>query len=470
MGIDPLDQLGYTPRGHNLANLRRGRMHKPNETTLGLQTWLPWIMFSVAALFYCFVYFLRVSPGMMTAEIQQHFGITATKLGLFATLYYAIYSPTQLIVGSIIDCYGPRIVLFSACMVSLMGIYLFGTAESFYIACAGRLFIGLGSAFGYVTILKVASTWLPPRRFAAAAGLTTAFGMSAAILTETYLARAIKGSGFHSWFVTSTIIGLLLATIILLVLRNKPNNSTSQQTERMSFAELKKGYKHIITNPQCWYIGIVGALLYMPAMVFLDVGGPDYFHAAYGLNKSESAIMVNMMFLGWIIGSPIIGMYSDHIKRRKSPLVLTSLIAMFLISAIFYLHLPMPLLVTCMLLLGFTCGAHPLVFSLGKENSPLRFSGTATAFVNFLVMSGGWTLWLYGRLLDLHWDHTMSTSGAPIYSLWDYRFALSVIPIGLLIALAIASMIKETHASAYIDNTSAELEEEESDNIMPQAV
>ncbi|MDQ2994956.1 MAG: MFS transporter, partial [Pseudomonadota bacterium] len=281
-------------------------MSKLGKSELGLSTWLPWVMFSVAALFYCFVYFLRVSPGMMTSEIQEHFSITATKFGLFATLYYAIYSPTQLIVGSIIDRYGPRMVLFGACMICLIGIYLFGNATSFYVACVGRSFIGFGTAFGYVTILKVASLWLPPRRFAAAAGLTTAFGMGAAILTEKYLAHAIKDSGFHSWFVTSTVIGILLSMVILLVLRNRPRHMiATARSERLSFAELKRGYWHIVTNPQCWYIGIVGALLYMPAMVFLDIGGPDYFHAAYGLNKSQAATMVNMMFFGWIVGGPV---------------------------------------------------------------------------------------------------------------------------------------------------------------------
>ncbi len=443
-------------------------MTKLSENTPNISKWLPWLMFSIAALFYCFVYFLRVSPGMMTAEIQEHFHITATNLGLFATMYYVIYSPTQLIVGSIIDRYGPRVVLFSACMAALIGIYLFGTAESFYVACVGRVFIGFGSAFGYVTILKVASIWLPPRRFAAAAGLTTAFGMTAAILTETYLAHTIQESGFHGWFVTSTVLGVLLSMIILLVLRNHPSKEGPVKAERVTFAELKTGYWRIITNPQCWYIGLVGGLLYLPAMVFLDVSGPDYFHAAYGLTKTQSAMMVNMMFLGWIIGSPLIGMYSDHIKRRKSPLLLTSVLAMLLISAIFYLHLPIPVLVACMLLLGFTCGAHPLVFSLSKENSPLRLSGTATAFTNFLVMSGGWTLWLYGRLLDLHWDHATSATGSPIYSLWDYRFALTIIPVGLVIALVITTMIKETHATAFVEDQNTEADQDKPDEAYPQ--
>lgn len=431
-------------------------MIKTSEYRDAKSTWLPWLMFGIAALFYCFVYFLRVSPGMMTTEVQKHFAITATKFGLFTSLYYAAYSPMQLVVGTIIDRYGARAVLFGACLICLAGVYLFGTAHSFAIACAGRFLMGLGTSFGYVTILKVASLWLPPKRFAAAAGLTTAFGMVAAIVTEKYLATTIQQSGFHNWLMTSLTVGTILAFVFMTVLRNSPSDKGDDDAQsRLSFKELKEGYWKIITNPQCWYIGIVGALLYMPAMVFLDVSGPSYFHAAYGLNKSESATMVNLIFAGWIVGGPAIGMISDHIKRRKSPLMISSFVAMLLISAIFYLHLPMPVLMTCMVLLGFTCGAHPLVFSLGKENSPLRMSGTATAFTNFLVMAGGYSLSLYGKLLDTHWDGTM-LNGAPLYSLADYRFALTLIPIGLAIAMVISGLIKETHARTWAENNPEE--------------
>lgn len=408
---------------------------------------LPWIMFCVAALFYCFVYFLRVSPGMMSVEIQQHFHVTATKFAVFATVYYLAYSPMQLVVGAIIDRFGARAVLFSACVISLTGVYLFSVATNFYFACVARFLIGLGSAFGYVTILKVASTWLPPTRFAAAAGITTAFGMLAAIFTESYLAHAIQNSGLQQALASSLMFGSVLALLILVVLRNAPKGSTKFQDNKLSFRELVQGYKGIIRNPQTWYIGIVGALFYIPAMVFLDVYAPEYLQKAYFITKAQSAQIIDCMFAGWIIGAPTIGIISDHIKRRKLPLVVASITSTILITTILYApHLSMASVYIIMVLLGFSCGAHPLVFALGKENSPLRLSGTATAFTNFLVMTGGFLLTIVGKLLDWHWDGTM-LNGAPAYSLADYHIALAVIPVGLIVALLVATRINETYAT-----------------------
>lgn len=418
------------------------------------QSVLPWFIFGVAALFYCYAYFLRVSPGMMSTEIQQHFHITAKNFGIFTTLYYIAYAPMQLLVGSIIDRYGARFVLFSACLVCLSGVYLFGSATNFYLACFARFMIGLGSAFGYVTILKVASIWLPPKRFAAAAGLTTAFGMVAAIFTENYLAKAVAQSGFHESLTSSLLAGVILSGLIVAVIRNRPKTayeSTNPTSDRISTQELKAGYLRIIKNPQTWYIGLVGALLYIPAMVFLDVYAPSYLNAAYHLDKSQAAHIISAMFGGWIIGAPLIGAISDHIKKRKLPLIVASISATVMICTIFYVpNLPIPLIYAAMITLGFSCGAHPLVFSLGKENSPIKFSGTATAVTNFFVMTGGLVLFLVGHLLDWHWNGQM-LQGAPLYTLSDYNFALAVIPVGLISALFLATLIKETGAQTKND-------------------
>src|SRR3990167_3287158 len=72
---------------------------------------LPWIMFSIAAMFYCFAYFLRVSPSMMENELSSQFHITATQLGNFSAFYYYAYTPLQIPVGVIVDRFGSRIVL-----------------------------------------------------------------------------------------------------------------------------------------------------------------------------------------------------------------------------------------------------------------------------------------------------------------------------------------------------------------------
>ena len=46
---------------------------------------LSWIIWICAGLFYLYEYVLRVSPGVMTNQLMQDFGVTSTALGVLAS-------------------------------------------------------------------------------------------------------------------------------------------------------------------------------------------------------------------------------------------------------------------------------------------------------------------------------------------------------------------------------------------------
>jgi sugar phosphate permease len=61
----------------------------------------PWLIVCCGMLFYCFNYFLRVSPSVMQNELTQTFHITATQFGTLAGLFYLAYTPMQIPAGMI---------------------------------------------------------------------------------------------------------------------------------------------------------------------------------------------------------------------------------------------------------------------------------------------------------------------------------------------------------------------------------
>lgn len=408
---------------------------------------LPWVMYTVAALFYCYVYFLRVSPSMMMREIEQHFHITAAQFGQLSAFYFYAYTPLQLPVGIIIDRFGTRVVLALASLMCALGIAIFITAEQFALGCLGRFLIGFGSAFGYLSILKIAGNWLPPNRFATAAGLTTAFGMIAAIFSDNFLADIVKRVGFQEALYSGLIAGFLLSMLIFSIIRNQPKHKAieAKHTKKMTVAYLVKSAVMIFKSPQTWIIGIVGTLLYLPALVFLDVWGVEYLKVAYHLNSAEAAHAISLVFVGWIIGGPSYGAISDRIKRRRLPLLVASIVAAIVMTSIFYVPLSHSMLCFMMFILGITCGSHPLVFSLTRENFRKEVSGTSTAVCNVLVMAGGMINILVGFLLDHHWSSGIVENGHRIYSLSDYNYALAIIPIGLVLSSILTMFIKETY-------------------------
>src|ERR1700722_8240175 len=155
-------------------------------------TVLPWLVCGLGALFYCYEYLLRIAPSVMTADLMQAYHINATALGNLVAFYYYAYTPMQLPVGVLMDRYGPRRLLTFACLACALGSYLFAHAFHIEFAQFGRFMVGFGSAFAFVGVLKLATIWLPPRRFAMVSGLTTSLGMIGGMVGDIYLTSLVN--------------------------------------------------------------------------------------------------------------------------------------------------------------------------------------------------------------------------------------------------------------------------------------
>lgn len=423
-----------------------------HQTSL-LSSMTPWLICIIGMFFYCYNYFLRVSPSTMQADLTQTFHITATQFGTLAAFYYYAYTPMQLPAGMIHDKFGPRFVLFLACLTAVVGLSIFISADSLGVASAGRFLIGLGTAFAYIGVLKLASVWLPPNRFATVAGLTTALGMSCGALSQKYLTKIVEVVGYKHALHTSLFIGVVLSIAILFVIRSRPKqaaNMPKNMQNPMNFRQLFGAVRIIFTNPQMWLIGTIGCLLYLPATVFLDLWGIPFLKSVYQLTSDQAVNISSITFFGWIIGGPLIGMFSDKIKRRRMPLVVTGAVAAILLCVIFYIPgIKLHELYILFFVTGFCCGAHPLCFALGKENNPAPISGTAVAVTNMLIMAGGAIFQpLVGKLLDLHTRSPLSADGLPVYAPSDYTFALSIIPLGVAFAIFLSMFLKETYCES----------------------
>lgn len=410
-----------------------------------LRSTYPWLIVSCGMLFYCLNYFLRSSPSVIENDLLNAFHITATDFGLLAATYSVSYVFMQVPAGMIFDRFGVRLVLSFASIIATVGLCIFLFTTNVYIAGAGRFLIGLGCAFSYIGTLKLASVWLPVNRFATAAGCTTAVGMSFAIFSKKYLNHSITALDYHAALMPAVFAGLVLSLVIFFFIRDHKHHP-EKPAPTMEMSEITQALKIIARNPQMWLIGIIGCLLYLPAS-FLDTYDIQFWQTVYHITPNQAVNVSSLLFFGWIIGGPVIGAFSDRIKRRKSPLLISGMIAAILLGILFYL----PDLVTLHFLyitsftVGFCLGSHPLCFPLGKENNPLQISGTATAVTNMLIMTGGMILPPFvGKLLDFHCTN-IGSNGLPIYNANDYLFACRIIPIGVGIGIFLCFFLKETY-------------------------
>lgn len=403
---------------------------------------------AIGAIFYCYEFVLRIIPGALQSEISAAFGnISASTFGQLSAFYYFAYSPMQLPVGLLMDRFGPRRLLSFACLCCTVGSYMFSFSTSMLVASMGRFMVGFGSSFAFVGVLSLALHWLPRRYFSLVAGLITTLAMFGLVYGEMKITKMAVSLGLQHVLSMMVIFGSILTVIIVLIVRDGPGGS---QVKSQPIVEFFHNVVRVLTSPQVWVIGFVGACLYTSLSVFGELWGKNYLEQAHHLTKMQAAKTISMMFLGWAVGAPVLGYLSDVSGRRVLPVVIGAIASLFCISIILYWPgLSYPVLNTLMFLYGVFSGSEIIVFVMAKENSGAQLSGTVFAATNMIVTLGGVVFQpLVGKLLDL-FGSSQLVHGEHIYGVEDYQLALSILPLSLLLVTIIAFFLKDNRSTTH---------------------
>lgn len=413
----------------------------------------PWAICALGAIYYCYEYFLRISPSVMTPELMRVYHLNGAQVGSLAAFYYHAYVPMQIVVGLLMDRYGPRRLLTFACLLCAVGTYLFACSDNLVTAQLGRFMVGFGSAFAFVGAIKLATIWLPPNRFALLSGIIMCLGMVGGMVGDFLLRAMVDKMGWEVTIYASAGAGVVLAAIIWSVIRDKnPENKLSHH-EAVNFKDLFIGLWGILKNPQIWLNGLVGFMLYLSLSVFAELWGISYLEQAQGLSKMSAAGANSMVFLGWAFGAPFWGWSSDVIGRRCLPIIVASIAGLICISLLLYINgLSVSIVYLLLLGFGFFTSAQILTFAICYEICSLKITATAIALTNMLVMIGGNIFQpVTGKILDLFWTGVV-VDGARVYSVSAYQWALSALPLSLILALIMMIFIRETYNAANIEN------------------
>ncbi len=394
------------------------------------QTLFGSLICAIGAFFYCYEFVLRILPGALQSELSVAFGhISATTFGQLSAFYYFAYSPMQLPVGMLMDRFGPRRLLTFACLCCTIGSWMFTDTSSLFIASSGRFLVGFGSSFAFVGVLSLTLHWLPRRYFSLVAGLITTLGMLGLIYGEVKITAMAITIGWYPVLSMMVTIGAVLTVVTFLIVRDGPEGYAPH---RHPLPEFFTEVWQVLSSPQVWLIGLVGACLYTSLSVFGELWGKSYLEQAHHLTKIEAARTISAVFLGWAVGAPIGGFLSDSSGRRVLPLVVGAIVALICISfVLYYPGLSYAWLNVLLFLYGVFCATEIIVFIMAKESSGAKLSGTVFAATNMIVTLGGVIFQpLVGKLLDT-FGKSVIVSGVHIYTVKSYQLALSVLPLSL---------------------------------------
>ncbi|MGL6028946.1 MAG: MFS transporter [Legionella sp.] len=413
-------------------------------------SYLPWLVWGLACLFYFYECLLQVSPSVMSNELMRDFAVTSQTLGILSGVYFYSYALMQLPGGVLMDHFGPHRLLTLATLVCALSTIAFGMTDNFFMACVARLMIGFGSAFAAVGTMKLAANWFPAHKFALLTGLMVTIGMLGAIGGEAPLAALIDTFDWRQSMIIMGVIGLVLALLISLIAQDTPKNYVAPVHQEATEEErMWPSLIALIKNKQLWLVAIYGGLVYMATPVFCGLWGVPFLMHKMAIAKTTAANFVSLVFIGWAIASPLWGIYSNRIGLRKPPMYIGCIGA--LVCSLLFIYAPIKsqlLMEVILFAFGlFSAGFLP-AFSVAKELCNKKYVATGLSFMNMMNMVGiALAQPLIGFILDRMWQGQMN-GAVRYYPLEAYHTALSILPIGLLIALLILPKVKETYCQS----------------------
>lgn len=393
-----------------------------------LPTWRRVLIWSSVALFYFYENILTTSLGVMTEDVMRHFSVGHVHIGFMASAFFTAYGLMQIPVGWCISRFTVRSCVLWASLLCVAGSILFAQTTSFSIALLGRVFMGLGASFAPLSAFEISAEYFHPRRFAMLTGLLLTFGSLGAIAGQLPFKMVLARLGFQ---LSMTLLGTAGLLITGLLYATIPQYRSTKATP-LTLPDLKQ----VFTRPSVWMIMLYATLMYAPYLILQSVWGKPFIEEALRIAPDQAASLLQMMMLGFLIGSPLLGYISDRCNQRTHLLKLSSISTTLLMIALMHpwfmhVHYYRGLL----FLMGMCCSGFLISFTVLKQEVPPELRSLALGVMNSINTLGGIMLPpLIGAYVHHHLLHELPN---------PYQHSLLMLPVIMSVAIFCSFSIHE---------------------------
>jgi NNP family nitrate/nitrite transporter-like MFS transporter len=166
------------------------------------------------AFFLTFVMWFNHAP--LLTEIKQALSLTDAQIKALLILNVALTIPARIVVGILVDKFGPRIMYSLLLLISAFFCIGFALAESFETLALFRFLLGFVGA-GFVVGIRLVGEWFPSHQVGTAEGIYGGwgnFGSAAAAMTLPTIALLYGGA--DGWRYALISVGVLSAVYALV--------------------------------------------------------------------------------------------------------------------------------------------------------------------------------------------------------------------------------------------------------------
>jgi len=448
---------------------------------------LPWAVWGVALAAYVIAIVNRSSLAALGPATQEHFGIDATTLSMFAVIQLVVYASLQIPVGILLDRFGSTIMILSGGALMLIGQLIMATVLDVRLAILARILVGAGDACTFISVIRLLPEWFSLRQLPIISQMTGLIGQIGQLVSVTPLALVVNGLGWTTGFVGVAAVGLLAVVLGAVVLRDRPGVGTlaeravgrlgrTSRDARSYAGRENTSTLTAVAPPATEMIAVVQssssvrtssggflrrfrAILGVPGIrlafwvhftppfstnVLLLLWGTPFFTGGVGLSAAASAGLLSAAVVAGMVAGATLGPLTSRFVERRVRIVqvITVLVMAAWLATLLWPTTP-PIWLLLVLVLAAPLGgpASMVAFEVVRSHTPRSYLGIATGLVNM----GGFISTLIAMLLiGLSLD--LQGAGSPEdYSLNAFRWAfLMQVPIWLLGLVMIAVEIRRT--------------------------
>ncbi|VAW99912.1 Nitrate/nitrite transporter [hydrothermal vent metagenome] len=234
-------------------------------------------------------------------------------------LNVALTIPARIIVGILVDKYGPKLIFTGLLIFGSIPCFLFAIAEEYQQMALARFLLG-GVGAGFVIGIRLISEWYPAKQTGVASGIYAGwgnFGSSAAAMTIPMIALFFGGENGWRYAIASTgVLALLFAFIFYKNIHDTPKGSTY-------FKPKKSGAMEVTSKKDLWFYILFNIPMYLAlaviALRLAPIGSEIFPKAVLGTpllsNTAVYLICIGLLALYWLNVRKIFHVNIEHLKE-----------------------------------------------------------------------------------------------------------------------------------------------------------
>ncbi len=195
---------------------------------------LTWMAFFIS-------FFVWFNHAPLLIVIQDTMGLTDQQIKTLLILNVALTIPARIIVGMLVDKFGPRRTFSTLMALGSLPCFMFALADSFEHLALARFLLGFVGA-GFVIGIRMMGEWFPAKQVGVAEGIYGGwgnFGSAAAAMSLPTIALFFGGDDGWRYAIGLTgVIALIYSVIYFFSVTDTPKGSTYFKPKRIGAMEV----------------------------------------------------------------------------------------------------------------------------------------------------------------------------------------------------------------------------------------